>query len=89
MRDGWRVLRGGTPEEEPAGRVRCARCGEFIPMQSTRCVHCGTHFQGYAFQFTHPSERPARAPSSAWLRVLAALVLLALLAPLLAPFLAL
>ena len=48
-------FRGG--DDAPAGKVRCAKCGEEVDMRTTKCPYCGINFLGVAFEFTHGSER--------------------------------
>jgi hypothetical protein len=64
-----------TAYREGAGNlIPCARCARPIPADSTRCVHCGVHFQGKAWQFTRGGTGDIRM-GGRWLPVVVLLVL--------------
>jgi hypothetical protein len=59
--------------------VRCTRCGRFIPATAIRCPECGVHFQGEAYDFTHPADRGAVGGRMArWTVVVVSILLAAL-----------
>lgn len=65
--------------EENASTVRCARCRKWIVATATRCPECGVHFQGEAQDFAPDKGRSAGPRgTSAWVVVVAVLLLLAM-----------
>jgi hypothetical protein len=64
--------------DESPDLVRCARCGKPIPATATRCPECRVHFQGEAYEFSHPSERASgRGRAGRWAVVIVAVLLAA------------
>jgi hypothetical protein len=65
--------------DENPDRVRCARCGKSILATVIRCPECGVHFQGEAYEFTHPSQRGSgRTRTRRWVVAVAVVLLAAL-----------
>lgn len=62
--------------EESPSLVRCAHCGEPILATVTRCPECGVHFQGEAYEFSHPSALEQGDESGLSTRMLIFLLLL-------------
>ena len=51
--------------------VRCPRCRHLVSAVSTRCEHCGVHFEGEAHEFTARPRERERHSLVYWKRVVA------------------
>ncbi len=61
--------------------VRCARCRKVISAVSTRCEHCGIHFNGEAHEYQNRIQVKrgfGRVPFTRWKLIVIAIMIIAM-----------